>query len=268
MNFGFTASLAASMFPSFEIFNAADYLEKEDDDEDDNDCDESCTDLFNDSAMILYPLRIKVRRRGMHDMRLAKWHQDVRLQPFVSLHVAIGKRKPAATIMIARRIISHPIRIARPDSIGIAGVAHVHAERAVIDGVAAFVRGDVNIGGRQYLLEFAENLISIAAAMQPEPGQGGIHAIVHGNAPDKPGHVGRTFVDSWNRDVSGQCGLLRVEQQSGVGAVEGIAHISSHPILENRYLVAVLVAIHCPGHSQLLVIIHALRPLCGRLGMT
>ena len=97
--------------------------------------------------MLVQPLDVAVRRGGVNaGLGLAQGHQGGRLSPGLSFDVAVGERKAAgAGVVGCGEIQSSSRGWSRAFPVGVARVAHVHTEGAVVDRVAAFVERDVDL---------------------------------------------------------------------------------------------------------------------------
>ena len=84
---------------------------------------------------------------------MAKTRIGCRIHPFVFLHVPVGERDVGRAIVITRRVIDDPIRLAWPEAVLISGVGRVHHEVGVIDRVRSLVQRDKNVRGP---LDFAQ----------------------------------------------------------------------------------------------------------------
>jgi hypothetical protein len=218
------------------------------------------------SAALLEPLDIFVIGASpTAGASLAFGNEGGRLDPFVELHMPIGKGDVGGLGVEGGRVIDNPVRFDGTFSVQVAGVAHIDAEEAVIDTVAAFIEDDESAGWIADIIDFHEGFIGFVSPL----GEGrfafayacGVHPAIHGDGADVDRFIRRALVDFGAWVVVGHGGLSRIGQQSGIGLVFGFTHGACDPVGKDTFAVLsvgiagevalVVLRIKHPGHHEL-----------------
>ena len=118
-------------------------------------------------TVVLQPVDVAIRRRGMAArLGLAQRHQGCGFQPAMLLDVTVGEGDVARPVVVAGRIVNDPVRVAWAAAVPGASVAHVHAEKAVVDAVASLVEEHKDFGRLADLHQPAKGLV---AGVAPPP---------------------------------------------------------------------------------------------------